>query len=57
MRKHKFGVKQKEIKTFKRRCTYFSMSATPIPRTLNLAFIKLKGMSSLFTPPKERLGC
>jgi transcription-repair coupling factor (superfamily II helicase) len=32
------------------------MSATPIPRTLNLALSKLKGMSSLLTPPSERLG-
>ena len=32
------------------------MSATPIPRTLNLALSKLKGMSSLLTPPSERIG-
>ena len=32
------------------------MSATPIPRTLNLALSKLKGMSSLLAPPSERLG-
>lgn len=32
------------------------MSATPIPRTLNLALSKIKGMSSLSTPPKERIG-
>jgi transcription-repair coupling factor (superfamily II helicase) len=32
------------------------MSATPIPRTLNLALSKIKGMSSLLTAPKQRLG-
>ena len=32
------------------------MSATPIPRTLNLALSKLKGMSSLLTAPSERIG-
>jgi transcription-repair coupling factor (superfamily II helicase) len=32
------------------------MSATPIPRTLNLAMSKIKGMSTLSTPPKERIG-
>ena len=54
---HKFGVKQKEkLKELREDVHIFSMSATPIPRTLNLALSKLKGMSSLLTPPKERLG-
>ena len=54
---HKFGVKQKEkLKEFRTNIHIFSMSATPIPRTLNLALSKVKGMSSLLTPPKERLG-
>ena len=54
---HKFGVKQKEkLKHLREDVHIFSMSATPIPRTLNLALSKLKGMSSLLTPPKERLG-
>lgn len=55
---HKFGVKQKEkLKHLREDVHIFSMSATPIPRTLNLALSKLKGMSSLLTPPKERLRC
>ncbi|MCP4970621.1 MAG: transcription-repair coupling factor [Arcobacter sp.] len=54
---HKFGVKQKEkLKSLRDDVHIFSMSATPIPRTLNLALSKLKGMSSLLTPPSERLG-
>ncbi len=54
---HKFGVKQKEkLKALREDVHIFSMSATPIPRTLNLALSKLKGMSSLLTPPNERLG-
>ena len=45
---HKFGVKQKEkLKALREDVHIFSMSATPIPRTLNLALSKLKGMSSL----------
>ncbi|MEA2050751.1 MAG: helicase-related protein [Campylobacterota bacterium] len=54
---HKFGVKQKEkLKDLRNDVHIFSMSATPIPRTLNLALSKIKGMSSLLTPPSERLG-
>ncbi len=54
---HKFGVKQKEkLKQLRDDVHIFSMSATPIPRTLNLALSKLKGMSALLTPPSERLG-
>ncbi|MBI3874026.1 MAG: DEAD/DEAH box helicase [Arcobacter sp.] len=54
---HKFGVKQKEkLKELRSDAHIFSMSATPIPRTLNLALSKIKGMSSLTTPPSERIG-
>jgi transcription-repair coupling factor (superfamily II helicase) len=54
---HKFGVKQKEkLKELRNDVHIFSMSATPIPRTLNLALSKTKGMSSLLTAPSERLG-
>ena len=53
---HKFGVKQKEkLKSMREDIHIYSMSATPIPRTLNLALSKVKGMSSLLTPPSERL--
>ena len=54
---HKFGVKQKEkLKEFVKNVHFLSMSATPIPRTLNLALSNIKGMSVLKTPPAQRLG-
>lgn len=54
---HKFGVKQKEkLKDIRSDAHIFSMSATPIPRTLNLALSKIKGMSTLLTAPSQRLG-
>ncbi|ANV97761.1 transcription-repair coupling factor [Helicobacter enhydrae] len=54
---HKFGVKQKEkIKELSQNVHLLSMSATPIPRTLNMALSSIKGMSVLKTPPKEREG-
>jgi transcription-repair coupling factor (superfamily II helicase) len=54
---HKFGVKQKEaLKNLRASSHLLSMSATPIPRTLNLALSHLKGMSQLQTPPKQRVG-
>ncbi|STQ83676.1 transcription-repair coupling factor [Helicobacter fennelliae] len=52
---HKFGVKQKEsIKTMSQNVHVLSMSATPIPRTLNMALSHIKGMSRLEIPPSER---
>lgn len=54
---HKFGVKQKEaLKELSQDVHLLSMSATPIPRTLNMALSQIKGMSSLLTPPIERQG-
>ena len=54
---HKFGVKQKEkLKELRNNVHIFSMSATAIPRTLNLALSKIKGISNLLTPPSQRLG-
>jgi transcription-repair coupling factor (superfamily II helicase) len=53
---HKFGVKQKEkLKHFRNNLHILSMSATPIPRTLNSALSNIKGLSTLLTPPKDRL--
>ncbi|WP_299547358.1 transcription-repair coupling factor [uncultured Helicobacter sp.] len=52
---HKFGVKQKEkIKDLSQNIHLLSMSATPIPRTLNMALSHIKGLSELKTPPSER---
>ncbi|GAA8512747.1 transcription-repair coupling factor [Helicobacter pylori] len=52
---HKFGVKQKEaLKELSKSVHFLSMSATPIPRTLNMAFSQIKGISSLKIPPTDR---
>jgi transcription-repair coupling factor (superfamily II helicase) len=54
---HKFGVKQKEkLKHLYEKVHLLSMSATPIPRSLNQALSSIKTMSQLLTPPSERQG-
>jgi len=54
---HKFGVKQKEaLKEIAVNVHLLSMSATPIPRSLNLALSQLKTFSEILTPPTERQG-
>ena len=53
---HKFGVKQKEqLKEISQNSHILSMSATPIPRSLNMALSKIKTYSILTTPPSSRL--
>ena len=52
----RFGVKQKEkIKQLKVLTDVLTLSATPIPRTLYMALAGIKSMSSIETPPQERL--
>jgi len=52
----KFGVSHKEkIKQWRNNVHVLSMSATPIPRTLNMAMSGLKELSIISTPPAERL--
>ncbi len=52
---HKFGVKQKEaLKELSKSVHFLSMSATPIPRTLNMALSQIKSISSLKIPPTDR---
>jgi len=52
---HKFGVKQKEkLKNMRANIHVLSMSATPIPRSLNMALSSIKQYSQILTPPKER---
>ncbi|SHO80638.1 Transcription-repair coupling factor [hydrothermal vent metagenome] len=54
---HKFGVKQKEaLKEMAINVHLLSMSATPIPRSLNLALSKIKSFSEILTPPTQRQG-
>ncbi len=54
---HKFGVKQKEaLKELAVDTHLLSMSATPIPRSLNMALSEVKSFSEILTPPIERQG-
>ena len=54
---HKFGVKQKEaLKEISVDVHLLSMSATPIPRSLNMALSKVKTFSEILTPPVDRQG-
>jgi transcription-repair coupling factor (superfamily II helicase) len=53
---HRFGVRQKEkIKALRNNVDVLSMSATPIPRTLNLALSGVTDISIIGTPPAKRL--
>lgn len=53
---HRFGVKAKEsIKKIKETVDVLSMTATPIPRTLHMSMVGIRGMSTLNEPPLERL--
>lgn len=52
---HKFGVMHKEkIKKIRTGIDILSLSATPIPRSLNLALSGLRKISLLTTPPKKK---
>lgn len=51
-----FGVKQKErLKEFKEGVHVLTLSATPIPRTLQLALSGIRELSLITTPPLDRL--
>jgi transcription-repair coupling factor (superfamily II helicase) len=53
---HKFGVAQKEhFKHFRKNVHVLSLTATPIPRTLQAAVTGLKTLSFIQTPPVQRL--
>lgn len=53
---HRFGVKQKDkLKQLKADVDFLTLTATPIPRTLNSALSGLRDLSIIATPPKARL--
>ncbi|MDD3066750.1 MAG: transcription-repair coupling factor [Candidatus Gracilibacteria bacterium] len=52
----RFGVKQKEtLKELRSQVDILTMTATPIPRTLNMALNKLRDITTITTPPPGRL--
>jgi len=52
----RFGVAHKErLKELKLNVDVLTLSATPIPRTLNMSLVGLRDMSVIETPPKDRL--
>jgi len=53
---HRFGVRQKEsFKALRSKVDILTLTATPIPRTLNLAISGLRELSIIASPPKKRL--
>jgi len=53
---HRFGVRQKErLKKLRADVDILTLTATPIPRTLNMAMAGLRDISIIATPPQERL--
>jgi transcription-repair coupling factor (superfamily II helicase) len=51
----RFGVEQKEsLKKLRTTVDVLAMSATPIPRTLEMAVTGIREMSTITTPPEER---
>ena len=52
---HKFGVRQKEkLRKYSKGINSISLSATPIPRSLNLALSRVRDISIISTPPPGR---
>ena len=53
---HRFGVRDKErIKALRADVDMLTLTATPIPRTLNMAFSGMRNLSIIATPPARRL--
>jgi len=53
---HKFGVSHKErLKQLRTQVDVMTLSATPIPRTLHMSLAGVRDMSTIETPPEERL--
>ena len=53
---HRFGVRQKEIlKAYRSKVDILTLTATPIPRTLNMSMSGIRDLSIIATPPAKRL--
>jgi transcription-repair coupling factor (superfamily II helicase) len=53
---HRFGVRHKErLKEMRAECDILTLTATPIPRTLNMAMSGMRDISIIATPPQKRL--
>jgi len=53
---HRFGVRHKEkLKALRKDVDYLALTATPIPRTLNMAIGELKDISMISTAPESRI--
>ena len=53
---HRFGVRQKEkIKALRAQIDILTLTATPIPRTLNMSMNGMRDLSIIATPPSKRL--
>ena len=53
---HRFGVRHKEaLKNMRAEVDMLTLTATPIPRTLNMAFAGMRDLSIIATPPARRL--
>lgn len=53
---HRFGVKQKEMfKSLRAQVDMLTLTATPIPRTMNMALSGIRDLSIIATPPARRL--
>lgn len=53
---HRFGVRQKEaFKAFRAEVDILTLTATPIPRTLNMAMSGIRDLSIIASPPAKRL--
>ncbi|HKI74312.1 MAG TPA: transcription-repair coupling factor, partial [Pseudomonadales bacterium] len=53
---HRFGVRQKErLKSMRAEVDILTLTATPIPRTLNMAMSGMRDLTIIATPPAKRL--
>ena len=51
----RFGVTTRSAKQLRKKVDVLTMTATPIPRTLNMSLVGIRDMSVIETPPRDRL--